>query len=153
VKFVATKNVGQQIFSPLSFVFVVGSGGSGIRDLGGIRDKHPRSATLEISVSFQGVPAAVLLLLLFVTTAYLFTTPLSLRVWRINYKENVLYVQGNAVQGPVGSLLQICDSKLPVRHWMFTLHRFVAMLIQYMVNSGFCSSPKIMASKIVMKYV
>ncbi len=53
------------------------------------------------------------------------------RVWRINYKENVLYVQGNAVQGPVGSLLQICDSKLPVRHLMFIPRRFRCYFQQY----------------------
>ncbi len=58
-------------FSPFSFVFAVGS-----RDLRSeIRDKHPRSAPLEICVSFLRVP--VLLMLLFVTTDYLLITPLS----------------------------------------------------------------------------
>ena len=36
------------------------------------------------------------------------------RIWRINYAENVLYVSGTAVQGNVGSVLQICDTKLTV---------------------------------------
>lgn len=40
-----------------------------------------------------------------------------LRVWRINYAENVLYVSGTAVQGNVGSVLQVCDTKLKSKRW------------------------------------
>jgi len=40
-----------------------------------------------------------------------------LRVWRINYAENVLYVSGPSVQGKTGSVLQICDTKLRSKRW------------------------------------
>jgi len=36
----------------------------------------------------------------------------ALRVWRINYAENVLYVSGPSVQGVTGSVLHVCDTKL-----------------------------------------
>jgi len=34
-----------------------------------------------------------------------------LRIWRINYAENVIYVSGPAVQGITGAVLQVCDTK------------------------------------------
>ncbi|XP_023336994.1 39S ribosomal protein L3, mitochondrial [Eurytemora carolleeae] len=40
-----------------------------------------------------------------------------LRIWRINYEENVLYVSGTAVQGNTGSILQVCDTKLKSKRW------------------------------------
>jgi len=40
-----------------------------------------------------------------------------LRIWRINYTENVLYVTGTAVQGDVGSIVQVCDTKLTAKKW------------------------------------
>jgi len=40
-----------------------------------------------------------------------------LRIWRINYAENVLYVSGAAVQGQVGSVIQVCDTKLTSKRW------------------------------------
>jgi len=40
-----------------------------------------------------------------------------LRIHRINYEENVLYVSGHGLPGPVGSVLQVSDTKLPRRRW------------------------------------
>jgi len=40
-----------------------------------------------------------------------------LRIHRINYAENVLYVSGASVPGPIGSVLQVSDTKLPLRRW------------------------------------
>jgi len=35
-----------------------------------------------------------------------------IRIWRINYEENVLYVSGPSIQGATGAVLQVCDTKL-----------------------------------------
>jgi len=40
-----------------------------------------------------------------------------LKIWRINYAENVIYVSGQAVQGPTGSVLQVSDCKMKHRRW------------------------------------
>jgi len=40
-----------------------------------------------------------------------------LRIWRINYLENVLYVSGPSVQGNTGSVVQVCDTKLNSKRW------------------------------------
>jgi len=40
-----------------------------------------------------------------------------LKVWRINHEDSVLYVSGPSVQGNTGSVLQVCDTRLPNRRW------------------------------------
>jgi large subunit ribosomal protein L3 len=40
-----------------------------------------------------------------------------LKIWRINYEDNVLYVSGAAVQGGTGAVLQVCDTKLSSKRW------------------------------------
>jgi len=40
-----------------------------------------------------------------------------LKVWRINHKESVLYVSGQAVPGETGAVVQIMDTRLPNRRW------------------------------------
>jgi len=40
-----------------------------------------------------------------------------LRVWRINHAESVLYVSGASVQGSTGSIVQICDTRIPGHRW------------------------------------
>jgi len=46
-----------------------------------------------------------------------YTWNCGLRVWRINHEESVLYVSGVAVQGKVGSVVQICDTRIPGHRW------------------------------------
>ena len=46
-----------------------------------------------------------------------FTWNCGLRVWRINHAESVLYVSGVAVQGKTGSVVQVCDTRIPGHRW------------------------------------
>eukprot|EP00092_Neocalanus_flemingeri_P001256 GFUD01001342.1.p1 GENE.GFUD01001342.1~~GFUD01001342.1.p1 ORF type:complete len:390 (-),score=83.74 GFUD01001342.1:11-1138(-) len=46
-----------------------------------------------------------------------YTWNCGLRVWRINHAESVLYVTGVSVQGKVGSVVQICDTRIPGHRW------------------------------------
>eukprot|EP00088_Acartia_fossae_P068539 TRINITY_DN8719_c0_g1_i2.p1 TRINITY_DN8719_c0_g1~~TRINITY_DN8719_c0_g1_i2.p1 ORF type:complete len:388 (-),score=53.94 TRINITY_DN8719_c0_g1_i2:405-1568(-) len=40
-----------------------------------------------------------------------------LRIWRINYEENVLYVSGCAIMGKTGSVVQVCDTIAKAKKW------------------------------------
>jgi len=46
-----------------------------------------------------------------------YTWNCGLRVWRINHEESVIYVSGVSVQGKVGSVVQICDTRIPGHRW------------------------------------
>jgi len=40
-----------------------------------------------------------------------------LRVWRINHRDSVLYVSGVSCPGETGSVVQICDTRIPGHRW------------------------------------
>jgi len=46
-----------------------------------------------------------------------YTWNCGLRIWRINHEESVLYVSGASVQGDTGSVVQICDTRIPGHRW------------------------------------
>merc|ERR1712243_86348 len=40
-----------------------------------------------------------------------------LKVWRINHRDSVLYVSGVSCPGETGSVVQICDTRIPGHRW------------------------------------